>query len=133
MPGILSDILRKPRVHKECDNPIHEDVDVVIVIVNGGGINNHDHALKDVQTLGKGVTSKNESILLVCATNRKEYRLIWPCTQSIKYLYAYIEENVDLMEHNVEKVSGDELRNYMLFVDEDGSIYDLFPFLEPSY
>lgn len=49
-PNIRSNILTKSQVHKESDDRVHEDVEFVTSVANGGGIDNHDHALEDVQT-----------------------------------------------------------------------------------
>lgn len=45
MSGIQLNMLTKSQVNKESDNHVHEDVEVVIVVADGGGIYNHDHAL----------------------------------------------------------------------------------------
>lgn len=71
----MFDMLTKYQVHKESDDHVHEDIEVLTVASNDGDIGNHDHALENVQTLIEGVISKNESILLVYATNCKEYMI----------------------------------------------------------
>lgn len=89
--NFMSDMLTKYQVHKESDDHFHEDVEVVTAASNSGGIDNHDHALEDMQTLIEGVISKNESILLVCATNYKEYMISHlgaSCCHRIKKLYV---------------------------------------------
>lgn len=126
VPDILSDMLTKSQVHKGSDDHVHEDIDVVTVVANDDGIDNRDNTLEDVQTLDEGVISKNESILLVFATNRKEYIFITTCTQSMKDMFAHIKENVDLMELYVEQVTAAESRNIMLFINEDRSVFNLF-------
>ncbi|CAI8601074.1 unnamed protein product [Vicia faba] len=43
---ILSDIMTKPRVLKENDDHVHEDVEIDTTIVNYGVVTNHDQALE---------------------------------------------------------------------------------------
>lgn len=95
-------------MHKENDDQVHEDIEVDATRAKNGGMNNHD------QTLNKGMISKKDRILLVCATKIKDYGLTTPKDRS-----THIKENFD-----VGKVTAVKLRNSMKFTDEDESIYD---------
>lgn len=129
MPDIFSNMLTKSQVHQKSDDHVSEDGMVYTVVANGCGIDNHDHALEDVQTLGEGVISKNEIILMACTINSKKYRLISTGTQSVKDMSAHIEENVGLTKLNIEQLIVVESRNVMLFADKYGSVYDPFAHL----
>lgn len=112
---IFLDMLTKSQVHKKNGDNVHEDV-----AADDSGINNHDHALEDMQTLGEGLISKNESILLVYATKSKKYKLTTSKDRS-----AHIEDNVDM-----EQIATVKSRNYMIFTNEYGSIHDPLFLLE---
>ncbi|CAI8597600.1 unnamed protein product [Vicia faba] len=67
--NILYDMLTKPRVYKENEDHIHEDVEVDSAIVGG--------------VKYEGVISKNENILLDCVVNNNKLRVISKKTQSM--------------------------------------------------
>ncbi|KAL5070135.1 hypothetical protein RYX36_021022 [Vicia faba] len=72
---------------------------------------------EDVKTLGEGVISKNESILMVCTTNSKEYRLILKITQPINNMTTNNDESFDLIGLVKSRTS-------ILYADENVSLYD---------
>lgn len=115
VPDMLSNMLK---MHKEHDDQGHEDVETDATRDKDGSMDNHD------QTLFEGMITKNESNLLVYATNRKEYKLITRSTQFVKGRSTHIEENVDM-----EQVVADKSSNSMIFTDEGGSIHDCISFL----
>lgn len=116
VPNIMSDTLTKSQVHEENYDHAHEDVEANITIDNDGVFTNHDHELEDVKTLGEGVISKNEIILMVYASNSKEYRVISKNTQFVDDMTPYNDE--DLIGFDKEQVVT------MIFVEEYESVCD---------
>ncbi|KAI5433741.1 hypothetical protein KIW84_020851 [Lathyrus oleraceus] len=82
------------------------------------------HTVKDVATWGEEVRSKDESVLLVCDVNNKEYGLFTKGTKSIKDMSPHNNEDVDLSGLAMKQVIIDKLGNTLLPVGEDESICD---------
>lgn len=83
--NILYDMLTQSQIHKENDD--HEFVEVDSIVSNEDVFNNHEHTVKDMDTWGEEVISKDESVLLVCDVNNNEYELFYQ-GRSIFKLYV---------------------------------------------
>lgn len=83
MLDIMSDMLTESQMHKKDVEHLHDYVEVCTSITNGACVININHSLEDMETLCDNVISKDESLLLLYASNSKVYGLFTKSTQSI--------------------------------------------------
>lgn len=106
---------------KEDDEYVHDDVEVGIAITNGEGVINISHAIEDMETSCDNVISKDEILLIVCASNRKMYGFIIKGIKSIDDMTPHNDEELDLFGPNVKQNVTDQSGSSMISTKEDGS------------
>lgn len=101
VPDIMFDLLTESKMHKKKDDHVYEEIKG-----DGSVVNTHD----DLETLCDDVISKDERLLMVCASNRKVCGLFTNGIQSIDDMTPHNDEDFDLfgpdVKHNVTEKLG---------------------------